>query len=232
MAHFSRRLPLLTTPTSLIFLAIDFPGLTNSTSANILILYPVADFEPEVAPNDTVNAQYYRASRILRDIEFSCPGIDLAYSVMKHNKHADARLYELNQTSFAPLYAEDNIQYLGVSHSSDIFYVFNEVAALNASSSDTLLAAQMSGSWAAFAATGNPAPGTSKDATTLGDWPVAYSVATTGGTVPTEAIVNVIGGPYAGPSEIGKHVSHGPVGMENLLHRCAFLNSIYDQLQT
>src|ERR1700683_4628711 len=78
--------------------------------------------------------------------------------------------------------------------SSDIFYVFNEVAALNASSSDTLLAAQMSGSWAAFAATGNPAPGTSKDATTLGDWPVAYSVATTGGTVPTEAIVNVIGG--------------------------------------
>jgi len=89
----------------------------------------------------------------------------------------------------------------------------------------------MSGSWAAFAATGNPALG-SKNATTLGDWPVAYSVATTGATSPKGAIINVIGGPYAGLAEIGMHASHGPVEMENLLHRCAFLNSIYDQLQT
>lgn len=49
---------------------------------------------------------------------------------------------------------------------------------------------------------------------------------------PTKAIVNVIGSPYAGPTRIRKDSCDGPVGMEKLLLRCGFLNSIYDQIST
>jgi len=136
---------------------------------------------------------------------------------------ADAWLYELNQTTFTHQFPP----YFGVPHISDVPYVFNEVGALNASASDTLLAAQMSGNWSAFAATGKPT-----DATT---WPVGYpsvDFATKSAVAPTEAVVNVIGGPYPGPAAISTQSNEGPVGQEKLFQRCAFLNSIYDELRT
>ena len=132
------------------FLSTAFPGLTNTTIGQILKLYPVSDFEFQLAPNDTVSVQYYRASRIWRDITFTCPAIDLSYNVMKRSS-ADAWLYELNQTTFTHQFPP----YFGVPHISDVPYIFNEVGA-NASASDILLAAQMSGNWTGFAATGTP----------------------------------------------------------------------------
>lgn len=212
-------------------LSESFPGFTNSNIARLLELYPVEDFTFEVKPNDTVSAQYYRASRINRDIGYTCPGIDMGYHVAKYSNKAEARFYELNQSSFTPLYAGFGSSYLGISHFSDIPYVFNEVAIFNASASDTLLAKKMSGSWASFAATGNPvAPSSLVNATTLSDWPAAY--ANTKAAAPTTAVINVIGGPSAGPATISVHSTKGQAGMEKLLVRCAYISGLYDQLET
>jgi carboxylesterase type B len=205
------------------FLVITYPNLSESTVAQILALYPVSDFESQVAPNDVVNAHYYRASRMFRDAKFTCPCIDISYNVMRYS-NADAWLYELNQTVFTSYYASIGSPYLGVSHFSDIPYVFNEVIAFNASSSDSLLAAQMSGSWSAFAATGIP--------TNPMTWPVGYSWVEFLSPAPWEAVINVFGGPYAGPAQVGADSYEGPVGMEKLLLRCAFWNSIHKELQT
>lgn len=174
-------------------------------------------------PGDTVNAHFYRASRIFRDSKFTCPCVDLSYNVMKYS-NADARLYELNQTIFTSLYASIGSEYLGVSHVSDIPYVYNEVTSYSNSSSDKSLAAQMSGSWSAFAATGMPTDATA--------WPVAYSRVDFWSPTPQKAIVNVLGGPYAGPAKISINSQEGPVGMEKILIRCAFWTSIYNELRT
>lgn len=202
-------------------LSSDFPGLTNDTITQILALYPVSDFASQVLPNDTVNAQYYRASRMWRDITFTCTAIDLSYNVMKHSS-ADTWLYELNQTSFGSQLPA----YFGVPHISDVPYVFNEVSGSNASASDILLGAQMSGNWSAFSATGKPTKATV--------WPIGYpsvNFATKGAVSPTEAIIDVIGGPYTGPTTIYTQSSEGPLGEQKLLQRCAFLNGIYDELR-
>ncbi|THH13783.1 hypothetical protein EW146_g6473 [Bondarzewia mesenterica] len=116
--------------------------LKYSTIADILVLYPTSDFDFHVMPNDKVNSQFYRASRIVRDITFTCPSIYTSFNVMKFSR-ADAWIYELNQTSFAVPLAEAGFSFYGVVHFSDIPYVFNDV--VNASSSDSLVAAQMSG---------------------------------------------------------------------------------------
>lgn len=220
------------------FLATAFPGLTDTSVAHIQSLYPVSDFKFQVLPHSPVNAQFYRAARIFRDIVFTCPSIDMSYHIMKYSDR-DVWLYELNQTALSSAFKQVGLSYVGVAHFSDVPYVFNSVAMYNGSVSDTLLAAQMSGNWSAFAATGIP--------TIAKSWPAAYPRAAIGPllrpvtylhvdrtmpTSPTKAIVNVIGGPYAGPARISKDSCDGPVGTEKLLLRCAFLNSIYDQIRT
>jgi carboxylesterase type B len=140
-------------------------------------------------------------------------------------KYSDAKawLYELNHTAFTAMYALAGTPYLVVSHVSDIPYVFNNVAAFNGTSLDSLLAAQMSGNWSAFATDGMPAKTT---------WPIAYpAVDFIPPANPREAVVNVIGGPSAGPARIGIGNCEGPAAMEQLLVRCAFWSGAYDQLQ-
>jgi carboxylesterase type B len=205
------------------FLITNFPGFTTSTIARILALYPVSDFESEVLPDDTVNAHFYRASRIFRESKFTCPCIDLSYNVMKYS-NAKARLYQLNQTVFTSLFSSIGSAYLGVSHASDIPYVYNEVTSYSNSSSDKLLAAQITGNWSAFAATGMPTDATA--------WPVAYSRVDYFSPTPQKAVVNILGGPYAGPTKISIDSQEGPLGMEKILLRCAFWISIYDELRT
>jgi carboxylesterase type B len=157
-----------------------------------------------------------------RDITFTCPAIDFSYNVMKRS-NADAWLYELNQTSLGSLLPA----HFGVPHISDVPYVFNEVSGSNASASDILLGAQMSGNWSAFSAIGKP--------TEASVWPVGYpraNFATKSAVSPTEAVINVIGGPYTGPTTIFTQSSEGSVGQQKLLQRCTFLNGIYDELRT
>lgn len=53
-----------------------FPHLTKSTTTRILQLYPLSDF-PAI-PAQNASAQFLQASRIFRDIEFTCPSLFLA----------------------------------------------------------------------------------------------------------------------------------------------------------
>ncbi|KAF7984457.1 hypothetical protein HWV62_14552 [Athelia sp. TMB] len=211
----------------------QFPALKNSSIAHILDMYPVAEFAGAVLPNDTVTAQYYRASRILRDLTVTCVAVDLAFHVTKYaERGATARLYDLNQTALATLYVADAMPYLGVSHFSDIPYIFDEVDFFpGATAADAALARAMAGSWAAFAANGDPARVKAANGTTLGEWPVAFGGGAKG-DAPTEFVVNVIGGPSAGPSTVTAQNGTGSLAAEKLAVRCAYLNTLYDELQT
>lgn len=147
--------------------------------------------------------EWSRASRISRDIGFTCPG--LAISRALSDSGSDAYLYELNATVFTPLFEEINATYLGVSHFSDIPYVFATVAAFlgNDTTSDFAktnleLAERISGSWARFAKIGAPEEGEG--------WPEAWCEG--------EAVVRIIGGP-----------NDGVVKMGELQKRCEFINS-------
>lgn len=209
----------------------QFPALMNSTIAKILEMYPVEEFASEVLLNDTVTAQFYRASRIQRDLTNTCPAVDLVFHVTKYAQNAQvtARLYELNQTTLV----SESALYLAVSHFSDIPYVFNEVAYYpGAAKEDIALAAEMSGSWAAFAANGDPGRVKASNGTTLGAWPVAFSKEDAKRDWPLQMAVNVIGGPSAGPGTITAQNGTGPLAAEKLVVRCAYLSTLYDQVQT
>ncbi|KAF7979258.1 hypothetical protein HWV62_42932 [Athelia sp. TMB] len=211
----------------------QFPALKNSTIARILDMYPVAEFAGAVMPNDIVTAQYYRASRILRDLTVTCVAVDLAFHVAQYaERGATARLYDLNQTALSTLYVADAMPYLGVSHFSDIPYIFDEVDFFPGSTAaDQALARAMAGSWAAFAANGDPAHVKAANGTTLGEWPVAFGGGAKG-DAPTEFVVNVIGGPAAGPDTVTAQNGTGSLAAEKLAVRCAYLNTLYDELQT
>jgi carboxylesterase type B len=70
-------------------------------------------------------------------------------------------LFALNQTLFRDIYAAVDMSWLGVSHFSDIPYVFNQARGYGeyASAKDLALSSEVSGSWAAFAALGQPSQG-------------------------------------------------------------------------
>lgn len=223
----------ITTEADVVATLVGYEVLKNSTISKILELYPVEEFANEVLPNDTVTAQFYRASRIVRDLAFTCPAVDVAFHVAKYaeSDSVTARLYELNQTAFAASYAEEGAAYLAVSHFSDISYVFNEVSYIpGAAPEDSTLAAEMSGSWAAFAANGDPEKVKAGNGTTLGSWPVAFTDVKGEGAV--EMAVNVIGGPSSGPGTITGQNGTGPLDGEKLVVRCAYINTLYDQVQT
>ncbi|KAF7980019.1 hypothetical protein HWV62_40134 [Athelia sp. TMB] len=222
--------PNITTDADVAASLTQFPALKNSTIMRLLEMYPVTEFAGDVLPNDTVTAQFYRASRIQRDLTLTCPAIDLAAHVAQYG--APARLYELNQSALAGLFALAGEAFLGVSHLSDIAYVFNEAAEYpGAAPADSALALAMSGSWAAFAATGDPASVKVPNGTTLGRWPVAFS-GRAEGEAASEMVVNVIGGPSPGPVTLTAHNETGPLASEKLVSRCAYLNTLYVELQT
>jgi carboxylesterase type B len=180
-----------------------FPKLKKSTTTRLLDLYPLTDF-PAI-PSQNASAQFLRASRIFRDIEFTCPSLFLAvhtsdtghktsatavyHAATSHKSPLQAVLgylgaswntmkdfsssspavflYELNQTSLAQNFTGQGFPLLGVSHTADIPYVFDEVSRFNDSASNALLAKQMTGSWSRFAKSGHPS---SSRGTTLKGW--------------------------------------------------------------
>ena len=64
------------------FLHQIFSGITNSTVRRILQLYPSADFKAN--PSANVSAQWTRASRIVRDGQFTCPSLFFATQARAH----------------------------------------------------------------------------------------------------------------------------------------------------
>lgn len=202
------------------FLVQSFPALNSTSVQKALRLYPISEFHAEM--QDNVSSQYFRASRMSRDATFTCPSI----LIVESNRDTDQRisgpchssptnhLFVLNQTVFSAYYDRANTSYYGVSHFSDIPYVFNGVStkfAEIATPADKDLAHAMVGSWTAFAATGRV------DATRTGlsDWRSdEHSLG-----------VRVIGGPNSAFESIDEY--------EDIRKRCNFWNSleITEQLQ-
>ncbi|KAL4786416.1 Alpha/Beta hydrolase protein [Aspergillus varians] len=154
------------TPTSLttekdvaVFLKDEYPAFSTSDIARALALYSVSSFSSRGASlppaNRNITAHYFRASQMKRDAEFACPSLYMAQMMGRYSTTSTANyLFALNQTLFREMYAAVDVSYLGVSHFSDIPYVFNQVESEDyapfASAQDSILSSEMSGSWAAL----------------------------------------------------------------------------------
>ncbi|KAJ6127818.1 carboxylesterase [Penicillium samsonianum] len=196
------------------FIYSQFPAFSERNVQRVLSLYPVTSFSGMPAKN--ISAQYFRASRMIRDAQDACPSLHM---VRMNHKYSDEKtsnyLYVLNQTLFAPLFAEAGTPYLGVPHFSDIPYVFNLANtrySFLASPADRKLSTEMSSSWASFAAFGEP----SGRHGTIFNWYDAMNQSSQG-----QYNLRVLGGPNEGAEAIG----HGKNFYEELARRCDFWNS-------
>lgn len=209
-------------------------GFSDEIAQKILSLYPEADFEDQARAYPDVSPQFFRASRIIRDIDPVCPLVKLA-QIWKQNGNDDLHIAELNHTRLVP-YWNDWHQPWGVSHLSDIPYFFKEEIPPpgDNSAEDFMLSANYSGSFISFANSGNPV---NDGKTTFQQWPLA------------DDAVLIIGGPHGtgpakssllretgiGRTELRKRMSlmSAPTvafEKERLVERCSYLNSlrVYD----
>lgn len=213
-------------------------GLSPASFETLLALYPESDFSHLVRPGKKATSQYYRAAQMNRDILFTCPVIDFAYHYSR-SSNKDVRVYEMNQTKFGPAYASMGVPEWRVAHLSDIPYLMNEDVAAGGDNSPAQqdLSAQLSGSVAAFAWTGDPtAVAATKRAKALKDWPVAFGNGQEG---PEKLKIYVIGGEEGGGVATATTAGGGggtegsrrdkAVAWEKLVERCAFINSITEE---
>jgi hypothetical protein len=174
--------------------------LTSEQLAELFTHYDPADFRYELenyearkdASEPTVSVHFFRLSRILRDMLFTCSSIDFGHAMAKHS-HANfpgVRLYDLNQSMLAPLWKGAGMPYISVSHGSDHNYMFgghfleDEVSPADQELSETFVK-----SFVNFAYTGNPAIA---QTTGFANWP---AVKADGEKILKEVPVQVIGGP-------------------------------------
>lgn len=191
----------------------NYPAFSKQNVQKALDLYPATSFSD--LPKENISAQYFRASRLLRDAQF-CPSLHM---VRMNEKYSDKKtsnyLYVLNQTMFTPLFEKQETTYLGVPHFSDIPYVFNLAKtrySFLATPSDVKLSTEMSSSWASFAASGDPSgkPGT------ITNWPGASDQISS-----NQYNLRVLGGPNDGLTSI----SNEKDSYEQLIKRCDFWTS-------
>lgn len=201
------------------FLLSTIPAISNQTIEDVLALYPVSAFDssPAAFNSPDLSPQFFRASRMLRDMEYTCPSLLIVQAMYNRSQSTTTPtttyLYDLNQTLFATAFAAEDVQYYGVSHFSDIPFVFDLVAenagyAALASAEDVRLSGRMSGTWAAFAGRGDPERGNG----TVEDWPESGS-----GEGMEGYRVRILGGPRAGVVELR--------GYEEVVGKCALWNS-------
>ncbi|RYP24944.1 hypothetical protein DL765_000172 [Monosporascus sp. GIB2] len=104
-------------------------GISESTQAELLELYPVKDFESLVRPDydGPISPQYYRAAQINRDFWFTCPVLDFAWQYVRNGgvKASQIHLYEHNSTRYTPSFERMGVPMWRVAHLSDIPYVLN-----------------------------------------------------------------------------------------------------------
>jgi carboxylesterase type B len=119
--------------------------LSEPTKERLLQLYPLEDFEHMIRPEHEgrISPQYYRAAQLNRDIWFTCPVLDFTWQYVKTGgvEASRVRLYEFNETRYAPVFDSMGVSMWGVAHLSDIPYLFyNDHLGGGADNSDTQLA--------------------------------------------------------------------------------------------
>ncbi|KAJ5645388.1 carboxylesterase [Penicillium longicatenatum] len=202
------------------FIAAQNPNLSEKNLKKAMALYPISQFSPYTS--EGISAEFFQASQIVRDSQFTCPALYAAKMNSKWSTDSTATyLYNLNQTVFTPFLEVYGELFYGVCHFSDIPYVFNQATTVYAdlsSESDIELASEMSGSWASFATYGNP----SKASGSISGWSSAPK--SSSGVYN----VQVIGGPDSGM----KTIRNSSNSWEDLARRCAFWTSeeVFEQL--
>ena len=129
----------------------------------------------------------------------------------------------MNTTIYDTVFAKENMSYLGVSHGSDIPFVYDLVPEdKSATKAQKQLGRQMAASWSAFASSGN----TTKGKTTVPGWTEGYQQGQNGYNV------MVLGGKQPGMAAVGTS-AQSVLSADRLVQRCAFWNSksVLQQLQ-
>lgn len=184
-------------------------ALTADHLSKIFSLYPVTSFQQELsnyqarktAQGPEISVHFFRLSRILRDLLFTCSSINYGYEMAKQTRTTinpdfnAAWLYSLNQSVLTPIFQGAGMPYIGVAHGSDTNYIFNGVFPEgDMSKEDKALSERLSRSLINFAYTGKPISNT-KTGKQFEAWLEAFG---NGIEIPNLDSFNlqVIGGPF------------------------------------
>ncbi|KAI1475178.1 alpha/beta-hydrolase [Daldinia eschscholtzii] len=185
-------------------------ALTTKDYETLFSLYSESDFEEDVrnyeaskaASDPTVSVHFFRASRILRDILFTCSSIGFGYEISRQSKSPTfpgVRLYDLNQSMLTPMFKSVDMLYIRVAHGSDTNYIFNGLFPEGTiSEEDQKLSQSMATAFINFAYTGDP---TSAEDEHFSSWPEAFPEST-----------HLDSSPDSGPSSFNMYVIGGSLG--------------------
>ncbi len=203
------------------FFAGYLPDMNAASLRALFALYPISDFQAD--PSANLSAQFYRSSRIFRDILMTC--MPMWYAENVHQMGNGVYLYDQNATILGPGLTSLGYPGLGPVHTSEFAYVFGNFSAYNYSGfpidpteADYVLQRQESRSWSTFAATGQPFLA-NRD--TLQGWDLAFANSQRF----NETDVYVIGGARPGLSPLGGPRALPQLAKQKLRARCDFLNS-------
>ncbi|KAK6220780.1 hypothetical protein LQW54_001972 [Pestalotiopsis sp. IQ-011] len=231
-------------------------ALDDEDFAQLFALYPASDFEEEsqnykarraeTEPVAPVN--YFRISRIMRDLLFTCSSIDFGNELSSQSRAIDPafsgiRLYDLNQSMLTPMFKAIGMPYVQTCHGSDTHYIFNGLFPEGeVSESDQKLSTSLSKSFINFAYTGNP---TYADDEHFKSWPESFPESHGKGysrcakgkhQSPDGDLENYMQQPLGDRFEYGEMKSARDqerarlLENEKLLERCAFIGGLAEKL--
>jgi hypothetical protein len=183
-------------------------GLSSEEFTELFSHYDPADFQYELdnynarkeESDPALSVHFFRLSRILRDMLFTCSSINFGHAMAKHSAEINpdfqgVRLYDLNQSMLTPMWKGTGMPYISVSHGSDHNYIFGgHFLEGEVSPADQELSEAFTKSFLNFAYTGNPVSGQAGE---FGDWP---AVGTEFEAETREVPIQVIGGPFGSGS--------------------------------
>lgn len=194
-------------------------ALTPKHFTQLFSLYSAEDFQEELmsyqarktASEPDISVHYFRLSRILRDLLFTCSSIDFGYQMVKQTRTSldpgfdNVRLYALNQSALTPMWKAAGMPYVSVCHGSDTNYIFNGIFPEGEmESKDEELSRELARNLINFATTGNPSIQSARPRRSL-EWPASFPLEEASNTQleATKFNMQVIGGPLGtGPAFI------------------------------
>ena len=220
------------------------PAMPDSNLQHLLSLYPVGEFTAN--PSANLSAEFYRTARILRDILMVCE--PLLYGQALAQRGQKVYYYDQNQTVVDGPLESLGWPGLGVVHTSEFAYMFNNIShykskqkdstsrhaigkanndlavngySHNPTASDERLAIRETRSFSTFASIGQPSL---KGHGTLEGWEPAFGSE-------NETRVFVIGSDEEGLHSL--HDAGSVIGRQKIEEKCAFINSpeVVAQLQ-
>lgn len=105
--------------------------LSDEQIAGLFDLYPLSEFEPRSAAAKAhfgidISPHWYQVTQIMSDVAMRCATISYARKVQR-KWGTPVWLYELNQSTWTPLFAAQGMPHVGTAHGSDIPYSRNDV---------------------------------------------------------------------------------------------------------